>query len=98
MINVSEVIEKDRPIQRRIKIQIPSEYHQEPIISKLGTFYHLKINIIGAMLSQDGKGSGWFDLELEGDSQQIENALLSLRENDITIWDDSHRKGEYDGW
>ncbi|ACK66750.1 conserved hypothetical protein [Rippkaea orientalis PCC 8801] len=88
--------EKDRPIQRRIRIEIPSEYHQDPIISQLATFYHLKINILGAILGQTGTQNGWFDIELQGESEQIENALLSLRENNIVIWDDSTQ--EYDGW
>lgn len=92
----SNFSEKDRPIERRIRIQIPPDYHHHPIISQLATFYHLKINILGAMLGQNGHQSGWFDLEIQGESQQIENALLSLRENNITIWGDSHQ--EYDGW
>ncbi|MEA5508334.1 NIL domain-containing protein [Crocosphaera sp. UHCC 0190] len=92
----SEIVEQKRQIERRIKIQIPPEYHQDPIISQLATFYHLKISIVGAMLGQDSNGSGWFDLELQGEYQQIENALLSLRENNIIIWDDSNE--EYDGW
>ncbi|ACB53177.1 conserved hypothetical protein [Crocosphaera subtropica ATCC 51142] len=96
MTLLSNSNQQDRFIQRRITIQIPAEYHQDPILSQLATFYHLKINILGAMLDQTGDQSGWFDLDIQGESQQIENALLSLRENNIIIWGDSTQ--EYDGW
>ncbi len=89
---------QERLIQRRVKIQIPADYHQEPVLSQLTAFYHLKVNILGAMLGQDGQGSGWFDLEVQGSSEQIESALLSLRENNIIIWHDSDEQEEYDGW
>ncbi|ELR98865.1 NIL domain-containing protein [Gloeocapsa sp. PCC 73106] len=86
----------NRLIRRRVKIQIPQKHHQQPFISQLASLYHLKINIVGALLGQDGIGGGWFDLELEGRSQQVKNGLIFLIENGIIIWQDSIR--QYDGW
>ncbi len=80
----------------RIRVRIPKGYHQEPIISHLVSDYNLQVNIIGAILGQNAKEDGWFDLLLKGTSQQIDSALIYLSDLDIEIWRDS--KSEVDGW
>ena len=80
----------------RIRVRIPKGYHQEPVISHLVSDYSLQVNIIGAILGQNAKEDGWFDLLLKGTSQQINSALIYLSDLDIEIWRDS--QSEVDGW
>jgi hypothetical protein len=78
--------ERNRPTQIRIKIRIPKNYHQEPVIYKLVSYYNLEINLFAAILGKSGQEDGWFDLQLKGNSQQIDSALIYLSELDIEIW------------
>jgi ABC-type methionine transport system ATPase subunit len=80
----------------RIRVRIPKEYHQEPVISRLASDYGLQVNIIGAILGQNAREDGWFDLLLKGTPQQINSAMIYLSDLDIEIWGDS--KSEVDGW
>ncbi len=83
-----------RSSQARIRIQIPTQYQQDPIISQLATRYRLEINILAAILGANGRESGWFDLSLVGDAKNIEDALIYLAELNIHIISDL----ETDGW
>jgi ABC-type methionine transport system ATPase subunit len=71
---------------KRIRIRIPEKHHQEPVISKLVSDYHLTVNIKAAMLGSNGKGDGWFDLDLQGNSQDLELALNYLKHLDLELW------------
>jgi hypothetical protein len=51
---------------QRIRIRIPKDYHQEPVISRLVSDYGLTINISAAILGADAVGDGWFDLDVKG--------------------------------
>lgn len=86
--------EDNRHAQKRIRLRIPKEYHQEPVISKLISDYSLKVNITAALLGANGNGDGWFDLDLQGQNTRIEDALIYLKELDLEIWTES----ETDGW
>jgi ABC-type methionine transport system ATPase subunit len=83
-----------RPTQKRIRIRIPKHYHQEPVISHLVSEYQVTVNIMAAILGANAKGDGWFDLNLQGTAEQIENALAYLNDLNLEIWKD----GENDGW
>lgn len=84
----------DRLTQKRIRIRIPKQYHQDPIISRLVSHYQLTVNITAAILGANAAGDGWFDLELQGSANRIEDALVYLDELDLDIWKDM----ETDGW
>jgi ABC-type methionine transport system ATPase subunit len=84
-----------RLVQRRIRIQIPPNYHQDPIISTLVSQYGLAVNIIAALLDTQGKGSGWFDLQLQGNQAQIKDALIYLSDLNVELWAED---AENDGW
>lgn len=94
-ISVSNAREKYQSISR-IRVRIPKEYHQEPVISRLASDYGLQVNIMGAILGQNAREDGWFDLLLKGTPQQIDSALIYLCDLDVEIWRDS--KSEVDGW
>ncbi|WP_013320709.1 NIL domain-containing protein [Gloeothece verrucosa] len=88
--------EFDRPTETRLKIKIPQKYQQQPIISRLTSHHGLEVNIVAALLGANSQNDGWFDLEIRGSSQQIDNALLDLAELDVEVWYQSGQ--EIDGW
>ena len=84
-----------RPTQTRIRIRVPKEYHQEPVISNLISEYGLKVNFNAALLGVENcTDDGWFDLELNGTTQQIESALIYLNDLDVEIWSNSNNPDE----
>jgi hypothetical protein len=85
-----------RYTQTRIRIRIPKNYHQEPVISRLISQHGLTVNITAALLGANARDDGWFDLELQGTAAQIDSALLYLNELDLEIWHDS--SAQTDGW
>lgn len=78
-----------RSTQVRIRIQIPKYYGQEPVISRLVSDHGLSVNVKAALLGADTQSEGWFDLELQGTTPQIQSALVYLAELDIKIWSKS---------
>ncbi|MEH2196731.1 NIL domain-containing protein [Nostoc sp.] len=51
---------------KRIRLRIPKDYHQEPVISRLVSNYGLTVNITAAILGANAIGDSWFDLKLQG--------------------------------
>ncbi|MEG4941391.1 NIL domain-containing protein [Microcoleus sp. F4-D5] len=84
----------NRQTQTRIRIRIPKEYHQEPVISHLISEYGLTVNFNAAFLGVKTLDDGWFDLELNGTSKQIETALMYLNDLDVEIWSNSNNPDE----
>lgn len=82
-------LSSDRQTQTQIRLRISKQYHQEPIISELSTRYGITVNILGALLSQNAKEDGWFDLELRGNAAQIDSALSYLNDLNLQIWHDA---------
>jgi len=76
-------------INKRIRVRIPQDHHQEPVISRLVSEYGLTVNIKAAILGQNAVGDGWFDLDIQGTETQIENGLTYLRELNLQIWDEN---------
>ncbi|MEA5550572.1 NIL domain-containing protein [Anabaena cylindrica UHCC 0172] len=72
-----------------IRLRIPQDYHQEPVISRLISDYGLTVNIKAAILGRDAVGDGWFDLDLEGTAVQIQFGLTYLQELKLEIWDEN---------
>lgn len=92
----NSLIEANRLTQTRIKIRIPKDFHQEPVISRLVSQYGVTVNITAALLSANARDDGWFELELKATGQQLQTALTYLNELDLEIWDQS--TSEEDGW
>lgn len=86
----------NRPTQKRIRVRIPKEYNNEPIISRLVSHHGVTVNITAALLGANARDDGWFDLELRGTTLQIQSALTYLDEMDLEIWNESNL--ETDGW
>ena len=83
-----------RHTQTRVRIRIPQQYHQEPVISNLITQHHLTVTITAALLGANAKGDGWFDLQLQGSVAQIRAALLYINDLDLEVWHDSDAQNE----
>jgi NIL domain len=75
--------------QIRIRVKIPKQYHQEPVISRLVSHHGLTVNIKAAILGARVPGDGWFDLELQGSAEQIQRGLVYVQELDLEIWHDN---------
>ncbi|MFH7027705.1 MAG: NIL domain-containing protein [Heteroscytonema crispum UTEX LB 1556] len=74
---------------KRIRVRIPKDYHQEPVISRLVSDCGLTVNITAAVLGANAIGDGWFDLDLQGTIGQIEKGLTYLNNLDLEIWENS---------
>lgn len=91
---LSDLNDDYRHTQTRIRIRIPKQYHQEPIISSLITQHHLTVTITAALLGANAQGDGWFDLQLQGSVAQVRAALLYINDLDLEIWYDSDAQNE----
>jgi NIL domain len=64
------------PVDSRIRI--PQHYQRQPLISRLVSRYGVTVNITAAMLTAT-ENYGWFDLQLQGNSESICDGLLYLQ-------------------
>jgi ABC-type methionine transport system ATPase subunit len=82
MITSTEI----RQIEARIRMRIPREYQQEPVISHLVSQFGLKVNINAAILGLNGNTDGWFELRVTGSQNTIDSAINYLNNLGIEIW------------
>lgn len=82
-------------ILTRIRIRISKKYHQEPVISRLVSKYGLTVNIAAALLGANARDDGWFNLQLQGTSQQISSALIYLNDLDLEVWHESENANDW---
>jgi ABC-type methionine transport system ATPase subunit len=80
-----------------ITMRVPTSYHQEPIISHLVSDHGVTVNITSALLGENAKQDGWFNLELQGSERQIQSAMIYLEELDLEVWE-RHARAEEDSW
>ncbi len=76
----------DRQVSYSVDINIPQRLHQNPVLANLISNYDLIVNFHAAVLDRKATGGGWFNLSLEGDLQDIEQALNYLRDLEIEIF------------
>ncbi len=67
---------------KRVKFTFPQELIKEPVIYKLGVDFGIVTNIRRADIRDD---MGWVVLELEGDSEVIENGLEWVTSTGVRI-------------
>lgn len=95
-VNSTTEPEDNRPTKTRVRIRIPKQYQEEPVISRLISHHGVTVNIAAALLGANARDDGWFDLELIGTTRQLQSALTYLDEMDLEIWRKSDREEE--GW
>lgn len=83
------MVTNNQIIHRQIRLRIPTNFHQEPVISRLVSDYGLTINITAAILGANAVGDGWFELDLQGFATQIDDAINWLRDIKLEIWDEN---------
>ncbi|HEY9845185.1 MAG TPA: NIL domain-containing protein [Candidatus Caenarcaniphilales bacterium] len=88
--------EDNRFTKTRVRLRIPKDYQQEPVISRLVSEHGLTVNISAALLAANAREDGWFDLELRGTGPQIQSALVYFSELDLETW--SKPSPEEDDW
>lgn len=84
--NIPAIPNQARHRQTRIRIRIPKAFHQEPVISNLISRHQLTVNIQAALLGANARDDGWFDLELQGHTQNIDEALHYINDLGLEIW------------
>ncbi|MER3494259.1 MAG: NIL domain-containing protein [Mastigocladus sp. ERB_26_2] len=73
------------PTQVCIQIRFPEKYHRQPIFSRLISRYRWTANIAAAAFEIESKNDAWFNLEIQGNPQQVEAGITYLRELGIEI-------------
>ena len=76
-----------KPAKHHITLRVPHSYRQEPIVSNLVSDHGLTVNITAALMGENAKQDGWFNLELVGADKQIQSALVYLEELDLEFWE-----------
>jgi hypothetical protein len=74
-----------------IDLHIPAQLHQQPVLATLIANYNLIVNFQAAVLDRKATGGGWFNLSLEGERRDIDNALDYLSNLGIEIF--AHTSG-----
>lgn len=70
----------------RLHLQIPAQYHPQPVLSDLIQDCGVAITILGATLPSQGGQDGWFDLEFWGLRSQLEAVLSTLNRSNCGLW------------
>jgi hypothetical protein len=65
-----------------VHIQFPEDKIKEPVIYQIGHEYKVVTNVRRADVRET---TGWMDLELTGDSTEIERAVAGLRAKGVIV-------------
>ncbi|MBU1616003.1 NIL domain-containing protein [bacterium] len=68
--------------KREVKLTFPETLITEPVIYNLGHTFEVVTSIKRANVTKD---TGWVDLELEGETEEIERAISDLRSKGIDV-------------
>jgi hypothetical protein len=74
-----------QPTLGNLHIRVPQSYNRQPVVSRLISRYNLTVNIAAACLEAHTKNDGWFHLELQGASEQVEAGLFYLQQLNVEI-------------
>ena len=66
----------------KVHVQFPEDKIKEPVIYQIGHEYKVITNVRRADVRET---TGWMDLELTGDSTEIDRAILGLREKGVIV-------------
>jgi ABC-type methionine transport system ATPase subunit len=66
----------------RVHIRFPEDKIKEPIIYQIGHEFKVVTNVRRADVRET---TGWMDLELTGDSTEIDRAIAGLREKGVIV-------------
>ncbi len=66
----------------KVHVQFPEDKIKEPVIYQIGHEYKVVTNVRRADVRET---TGWMDLELTGDSTEIERAVAGLRAKGVIV-------------
>jgi L-aspartate semialdehyde sulfurtransferase ferredoxin len=66
----------------KVHIQFPEDKIKEPVIYQIGHEYKVVTNVRRADVRET---TGWMDLELIGDSTEIERSIAGLRKKGVIV-------------
>ena len=66
----------------KVHVQFPEDKIKEPVIYQIGHEYKVVTNVRRADVRET---TGWMDLELTGDSAEIERAIVGLRTKGVVV-------------
>ena len=66
----------------KVHVRFPEDMIKEPVIYQIGHEYKVVTNVRRADVRET---TGWMDLELTGDSSEIERAIVGLRTKGVTV-------------
>jgi L-aspartate semialdehyde sulfurtransferase ferredoxin len=66
----------------KVRITFPEEKIKEPIIYQIGRDYKVVTNIRRADVTEK---TGWVDLELIGDTKEVERAVAELKKKGVKV-------------
>ncbi len=66
----------------KVHVQFPEDKIKEPVIYQIGHEYKVVTNVRRADVRET---TGWMDLELTGDSTEIERAIVGLRTKGVVV-------------
>jgi L-aspartate semialdehyde sulfurtransferase ferredoxin len=66
----------------KVRLTFPGDTIKRPIIYEIGHEFKVVTNIRRANVTEN---TGWVDLEITGDSEEIEKALESLKKKGVRI-------------
>jgi len=68
--------------KKKVHLTFPKHLVKEPIIYRLGHEFQVVTNIRRANVDSE---SGWVDLELEGEDEEVEKAIESLKAKGVGV-------------
>lgn len=66
----------------KVHVQFPEDKIKEPVIYQIGHEYNVVTNVRRADVRET---TGWMDLELTGDSTEIDRAIVGLRKKGVIV-------------
>ena len=66
----------------KVHVQFPEDKIKEPVIYQIGHEFKVVTNVRRADVRET---TGWMDLELTGDSTEIERAIVGLRTKGVVV-------------
>ena len=66
----------------KVHVQFPEDKIKEPVIYQIGHEYKVVTNVRRADVRET---TGWMDLELTGDSTEIDRAIAGLRNKGVVV-------------
>jgi ABC-type methionine transport system ATPase subunit len=73
----------------RLRLRIPPEQVQQPILADLIRNFPVQLNIQAAMLASGGQEGGWFDVQLDAEEAILKAAIAQLKSQGVELWFDN---------